>query len=217
MTGRGRSLRSSIAASILAAGGCAQVIGAEGYTDAVDALCMCPELAVIDDCSTLAQKRLSAAKAPEKEAWLDRYAATCAGACGPSALVCFDGDPVCTPPGEECFASEECCGYTRGGGCCPDELSPSGSSCCARCLTCSEVLAQGQAPDPLCATATEILLSALDCLCDACKGACADNCPNGPFATMSPVCAICFDAATSVGGACHAEVLVCAADVPYAP
>lgn len=217
MTGRGRSLRSSIAASILAAGGCAQVIGAEGYTDAVDALCMCPELAVIDDCSTLAQKRLSAAKAPEKEAWLDRYAATCAGACGPSALVCFDGDPVCTPPGEECFASEECCGYTRGGGCCPDELSPSGSSCCARCLTCSEVLEQDQVTDPVCSTAIEKLLSTLECLCDTCMGVCPENCPNGPFANLNAACALCFDAATSVGGDCHAEVLACAADMPYAP
>jgi hypothetical protein len=215
--GRGRSLRFTVVASILVAGGCAQVIGADGYSDAVDALCMCPELAAISDCTTVAHKRLTLAKAPEKAAWLDRYAATCAGSCGPSALVCFDGEPVCTPPGEECFASEECCGYTQGGGCCPDALAPSGSSCCARCRTCSEVLDEDPSSEPLCSTATEILLGALACLCDTCASVCADNCPSGPFTNLTAACAVCFDAATRLGGACYDEFLVCAADVPYAP
>jgi len=213
----GRLGRLVAAASIIVAAGCAQVIGAEGYSDAVEALCACPELAEISDCITLARKRIAAAKPPEQESWLDRYATTCGGSCGKSAFVCFDGDPVCTPLDEASFSSEECRGYTQGAGCCPDPLDPAASVCCARCLTCGEILADVQRPDPLCTDARELVFDAVDCLCDACTNVCAENCPSGPFSNLTAACTVCFEAATRIGGACSDEFLVCAADVPYAP
>ena len=187
------------------------MIDVDGYEDAAATLCQCPALSKVNDCATFAGGRLDAALDDAREKWLERFISKkCNEECT-RAVECFDAAPVCSGEGSSCLTSVECCGYSRGKGCC---ANAGDSTCCDDCLTCGELFGEGETPQvPLCVDSLKIVEGLVDCLCTACEVACAAYCP-GELGNGDPLCNGCIVQETKVTGACYSAIAACAADLP---
>lgn len=130
------------AAGTCAAAACAQIVGVDGYKNAIEELCGTCE-SEFPGCADGLEQSLASAPDDEVRAWLETYDdLRCDKArCDLELERCYYAAPgLCTEQGEGCVASETCCGFDfdaphDGAGCCDNGGN---GACCAKCHTCAE-------------------------------------------------------------------------------
>jgi len=107
------AVRGPLLAGLLGLSGCAQVLGLDDYTDAVDQLCRCDvDVPQFDgQCRDRLSARLDAVSPERRADWLSFFADRCADSCD-DAFACYQQEATCSI--DECRVDRECCGYAEG-------------------------------------------------------------------------------------------------------
>jgi hypothetical protein len=166
-----------LAAAAMTIVACADLLDASNHNDVVEELCGGVCKSSLPDCKKKLTTGLATAKDSDVADWLQSYVdLDCRRAdCATTALECFYTAPgVCTPVGQACTTSAECCKFDfedarKGSGCC----GAGGGTCCDTCLTCAEAVGL-QMPDvnTVCLSHRPALEAVVNCRNTTCKVAC---------------------------------------------
>jgi len=181
-------------------GGCATVLGLDGYEDAATALCGCPGFEKVEACAENAHARLSAATSAERQAWLAAYEAKQCGSLCESASVCYGEIPGCAGVKPGC----ECCAWN-------DVVLTCTSGTCQACRTCSELALLPESEVYPCVSSRAKLVALVEkCACKVCTDDCAGLCQKiDPLSdNLQDSCRSCVEMN------CKGEVDACLADKP---
>jgi hypothetical protein len=197
---------------LLTTHGCASLLGVDDYQSVASVLCSCPGPDQVIPCSERVEAALSGASVEVRETWFKNFQTHGCDLDCSEAKACFDAAPTCTPIGDPCTVTLECCGaespeegfypsYCDGVGRCVQdtescrrsfEICSEDRECCGNVAKINETIAAGT-----CDTTNFDQTNCIE-LCDpddpaGCPGCCASinfTTPGGQAKSLN----ICVDA-----------------------